>query len=822
MVVQPDSARQILGGLSNPNTPVELRTQAYLALADYYFNDERWEPAIDEFRNVLESDSDDEWIREQALIKVGECLKQIGQYKEALGLYESVLSQKLSRALRFAVNFQHSVVLMELEQYELALTAFENLLRDGAFYEEFPKIEVEAAQCERKMERYKDARERLEKLIETESKGSVAAEAQYELGLLLWTRWRELKTATEALKEVKSTDRNSPLGEPADSLLEEIETLSKYWQRLGYFNRQIGLIDSAQNGNRLLLPSDTSYIDSVSIILKDESKRSKRNSFSRRDDPMKRMIEKAMKEQEEEAQDTTETAEPDTTAPLDSMALVDFYVNILSQRNQTYFDMASYYLFQPESRDSARYYFNKVIEVDDEEDDIWGRVTASLAYLARTEGDSVLHDSLLGLILTRLQKGDVVERARKVLGLSLMDQDVDSIEVFFQQAEDHWYLMVDPMNTRDLYLQIADKADSSSDIRARALLAAAYVSIHELGEDSIARGIYKFVQDEFHGTDYSRKAKDVITRFEMAGLIEKDQIVEREDEKITPIDSLSYAAGTTPYDDEHFRDDEFDIFQYEYDMNREDRYEPDMKEEIPEKISVDVSEVEVDVDTTAAVMVDEAVIDTSEEQITPLSKPDLDTYTVTKGDNLWNISGKAQVFSNPYKWQSIYNANLDVISNPDLIYPGQRLTIPHLNGQKISDLKTDTSKVKEREIITKTTVQTDELKTVLPIPDKVYDPDQIDELPMMLTGLDTLKNLLKRFYPVEAMNEGIRGVVEIEFVVRVTGGTDSVAVVSVDPEEKGFDGAARNVLEHIEYKPGRYRGHSVSVRIKQRFVFERK
>lgn len=51
------------------------------------------------------------------------------------------------------------------------------------------------------------------------------------------------------------------------------------------------------------------------------------------------------------------------------------------------------------------------------------------------------------------------------------------------------------------------------------------------------------------------------------------------------------------------------------------------------------------------------------------------TYTVVKGDCLWNISKK--FYGNGSKYTVIYNANKGVIGgNPNLIYPGQVLTIP--------------------------------------------------------------------------------------------------------------------------------------------------
>lgn len=51
------------------------------------------------------------------------------------------------------------------------------------------------------------------------------------------------------------------------------------------------------------------------------------------------------------------------------------------------------------------------------------------------------------------------------------------------------------------------------------------------------------------------------------------------------------------------------------------------------------------------------------------------TYTVVKGDCLWNIAKK--FYGNGSKYTVIYNANKGVIGGkPNLIYPGQVLTIP--------------------------------------------------------------------------------------------------------------------------------------------------
>jgi nucleoid-associated protein YgaU len=57
------------------------------------------------------------------------------------------------------------------------------------------------------------------------------------------------------------------------------------------------------------------------------------------------------------------------------------------------------------------------------------------------------------------------------------------------------------------------------------------------------------------------------------------------------------------------------------------------------------------------------------------SSPAAQTYTVVKGDCLWNIAKK--FYGSGAKYTVIYNANKSVIgSNPNLIYPGQVFTIP--------------------------------------------------------------------------------------------------------------------------------------------------
>lgn len=48
-----------------------------------------------------------------------------------------------------------------------------------------------------------------------------------------------------------------------------------------------------------------------------------------------------------------------------------------------------------------------------------------------------------------------------------------------------------------------------------------------------------------------------------------------------------------------------------------------------------------------------------------------DEYTVLRGDYLWKISGKSDIYGDPYQWVRIYSYNREQIKDPDLIYPKQ-------------------------------------------------------------------------------------------------------------------------------------------------------
>jgi len=64
----------------------------------------------------------------------------------------------------------------------------------------------------------------------------------------------------------------------------------------------------------------------------------------------------------------------------------------------------------------------------------------------------------------------------------------------------------------------------------------------------------------------------------------------------------------------------------------------------------------------------------AEEVIAPEQTITVEYYEIKKGDSLWKIA--KNVYGNGADYPKIFEANKEVIKDPDLIFPGQMIRIP--------------------------------------------------------------------------------------------------------------------------------------------------
>jgi LysM repeat protein len=70
------------------------------------------------------------------------------------------------------------------------------------------------------------------------------------------------------------------------------------------------------------------------------------------------------------------------------------------------------------------------------------------------------------------------------------------------------------------------------------------------------------------------------------------------------------------------------------------------------------------------------------------------TYLVEKGDTLYSIAEKAEIYGNKYQWPLIFDANRDILDNYKTIAEGQKLIIP----RNVSAVEIEAAKQRANEL----------------------------------------------------------------------------------------------------------------------------
>lgn len=73
--------------------------------------------------------------------------------------------------------------------------------------------------------------------------------------------------------------------------------------------------------------------------------------------------------------------------------------------------------------------------------------------------------------------------------------------------------------------------------------------------------------------------------------------------------------------------------------------------------------------------------------------PSTKSYTVgtwaENRDCLWNIAGNIDIYGDPFMWPKIWQANTDLVRNPDIIHPGQVLKVPPKSNKTDDEIKAE-------------------------------------------------------------------------------------------------------------------------------------
>jgi hypothetical protein len=121
-----------------------------------------------------------------------------------------------------------------------------------------------------------------------------------------------------------------------------------------------------------------------------------------------------------------------------------------------------------------------------------------------------------------------------------------------------------------------------------------------------------------------------------------------------------------------------------------------------------------------------------------------ETYTVVKGDTLWDIS--ARFLQQPWRWSEIWSVNPQ-IENPHLIYPGDIVSLTYQDGKPVLSVNRSGEVVSGRNVKLSPTVRSlDNVEAIPTIPidaiqqflkhSIVLDEDEMEQWPYVVSSYD--------------------------------------------------------------------------------------
>lgn len=108
------------------------------------------------------------------------------------------------------------------------------------------------------------------------------------------------------------------------------------------------------------------------------------------------------------------------------------------------------------------------------------------------------------------------------------------------------------------------------------------------------------------------------------------------------------------------------------------------------------------------------------------------TYVVKQGDTLWAIA--KMFYGDGSKYMAIYNANTNILSNPNLIYPGQKLIIPDTKTAGNTSVKKSKTTQKTQKSVK------DNVKVISSIDKSVLAMENGSDFHISMSGIIRMKN----------------------------------------------------------------------------------
>ncbi|RPI02321.1 MAG: tetratricopeptide repeat protein [Calditrichaeota bacterium] len=442
-----DIAEQQLTDLADDeNVPKRVREQAKYELGGLYLQKQNFVKAAENFRSSSRS-ADDKLIQAMSLYRLGDCLIRLKQYEEAPEVFRKAIKEAPNEDFNSQAMFKLAQAYSLSGDYDRAIKTFRSLLSKEFEEKRIPRIKLELAENLRQKGDLAEALKWYDEIIELHKRTDASARAYYALAEVEEFIRSDYKKAKENYDLVRSEFSSSLIAPRAQERSNNIRTLLELRNDIARLEGKAVDTDSTSEagGNGKEDVRDDGPIEMsmdgmwVNYIGRDRPPPITLTDLTESD----RLRQEAAKAKELESAALGDSTATDSTklaaVQVDSTQLAkqaeEEKLKKEKELSGKFLSLAEVLMFSFNLPDSAIKYYQVVVDrhVDSTQT---ARALYSLSYIYKEVlKDTSLSKLVLQNIVELFPDTQHAEGARKILGLPLNADRVDSAAVLFQQAE---------------------------------------------------------------------------------------------------------------------------------------------------------------------------------------------------------------------------------------------------------------------------------------------------------------------------------------------------------------------------------------------------
>ncbi len=525
----------------------QFREEAEYELGGLYFEREDYELAAEHYQSTAKHSSD-KLIRAMSLFRLGECYLKLKNLDEAPKVLSKAVQASPNEDFKSQATFKLGEAQNARKDYKQAIRTFSRLLSKEYNEKRIPRIKLQLANNLRLNGEMEEAIKWYNNIVEEHKRTDAAARGYFALGEIEEYNNHDYRKAQEDYDLVRGESASSPIVPLAKQRSGNIKQLLELEASIAKLEGREIATDSTLAGKKGKKKRTRNKKDDAPIDLGADGMWM---NYSGRDRPPPKTLTELTEVDKQRATllsdkqlaavsaaDSIATGK--TAAVLDSAALAaqkekqekDKKIQLAEKK----LALAQLLFFNFNKVDTAVAEYNQVVnEGMDSSSTI--RALYSLGYIYMSvKHDTTLADSVLHRLIETYPESQHADGARKMLGLPLVQNQVDSAQVIYEQAEDAYFENHDLDKALNLYETIIEHYPES-DYAPKAIYAKGWYYARTLYDLDQAKDEYQLLVDKYPDSPFTKKVQPELAAVQKV-------LKEAEAKKKAIADSLAKIAAT--------------------------------------------------------------------------------------------------------------------------------------------------------------------------------------------------------------------------------------------------------------------------------------